>query len=142
MCVVRWTPILFPRLAAACGKACNRYCSLFATLVHVGRYQPHERGQPSWTKASIQKYYVTPHDDRVEASPVSERSAWSWPMIRKPKREDESNNGLKARALDRWADEGGASANKRYSDATLIALATNRTSAKAKRKQSRKRPKR
>jgi len=42
---------------------------------------------------------------------MTDRSSWS-ELIKQQKREDESNNGLNGEALDRWADEGGASSNK------------------------------
>ena len=42
--------------------------------------------------------------------------------VRKTLREDESNNRLNAEAVDRWADEGGASSNRRTSDVTLIQI--------------------
>lgn len=50
---------------------------------------------------------------------ITNRSSWS-ELIRQQKREDESNNGLNAEALDRWVDEGGANSKKRTSDVTLI----------------------
>lgn len=48
-------------------------------------------------------------------------------MFGKSKREDGSSAHLKACALDRWADEGGAGPTKRPRDATPIA-ASNESS--------------
>jgi hypothetical protein len=69
-------------------------------------------GQPRWTRLRVTGFYV-PQDDRP-----SFRSE----LIKQQEREDESNDRLNAEAVDRWADEGGASSNKRTSDVTLIQI--------------------